>query len=140
MFLALAGGVRFHTLPIIQHPAFLQRFKRKGRFAELMGRITMHVVVTPAGLAGAPPAALEGEVSLKSINVTAQVGFPAHDRRRDFAKLDGSQVRASMMFQPCFLAVEKKDRMSAKSIAPLAERKPPGIFCRSFIMRPSRSA
>jgi hypothetical protein len=24
---------------------------------------------------------------------------------------------ASMMFQPCFLAVEKKERMSAKSIA-----------------------
>jgi hypothetical protein len=37
-------------------------------------------------------------------------------------------------------AAEKKDRMSAKFIAPLAERKPPEIFCRSFIMRPSRSA
>ena len=72
--------------------------------------------------------------------VSAQVGYPAHDRRRDFAKLDGSQVRASMMFQPCFLAVEKKERMSAKSIAPSAERKPPEIFWRSFIMRPSRSA
>ena len=67
-------------------------------------------------------------------------GYPAHDRRRDFAKSDGSQVRASMMFQPCFLAVEKKDRMSAKSTAPSAERKPPEIFWRSFIMRPSRSA
>jgi hypothetical protein len=45
-----------------------------------------------------------------------------------------------MTFQPCFLAVEKRDRMSSKSIAPSAERKPPEIFCRSFIMRPSRSA
>jgi hypothetical protein len=45
-----------------------------------------------------------------------------------------------MTFQPCFLAVEKRDRMSAKSIAPSAERKPPEIFCRSFIMRTSRSA
>jgi hypothetical protein len=32
-------------------------------------------------------------------------------------------------FQPCFLAVEKRDRMSAKSIAPSTERKPPEIFC-----------
>ena len=35
-----------------------------------------------------------------------------HERRRDFAKFAGSQVRASMTFQPCFLAVEKRDRMS----------------------------
>jgi hypothetical protein len=33
-----------------------------------------------------------------------------------------------MMFQPCFLAVEKKERMSTKSIAPCNERKPPEIF------------
>src|ERR1019366_6848020 len=72
--------------------------------------------------------------------VTAQVGWMAHERRRDFAKFEGSLVRAPMMFQPCFLAVEKKERMTAKSIAPSNDRKPPEIFWRSFIMRPSRSA
>ena len=41
-----------------------------------------------------------------------------------------------MMFHPCFLAVEKKERMSAKSIAPCGERKPPEIFCRSFLAYP----
>ena len=30
------------------------------------------------------------------------------ERRRDIAKFEGSRVRASMMFQPCFLAVERK--------------------------------
>ena len=55
----MAGGVAVHTLPVIQHPAFLQRFKRKGRFAELMGRIPMHIVVAPAGLAGAAACGLE---------------------------------------------------------------------------------
>nr|WP_281176058.1 glucokinase [Edaphobacter aggregans] len=49
----LAGGVAVHTLRVIEKPAFMQRFKRKGRFAEFMGRIPIHVVVTPAGLAGA---------------------------------------------------------------------------------------
>ena len=44
-----------------------------------------------------------------------------------------------MMFQPCFLAVEMKERMVAKSGAGL-ERKPPEIFILTFIMRPSRSA
>lgn len=55
----LAGGVAVHTLQVIKQPAFLQRFKRKGRFAELMGRIPIHVVITPAGLAGAAACGLE---------------------------------------------------------------------------------
>lgn len=75
-----------------------------------------------------------------SKNVTAQVVWLSHARRRDLAKLAGSRFRASMMFQRCFLAVETKERMSAKSIAPCNDRNPPEIFCRSFIMRPSRSA
>src|ERR1700704_4967749 len=52
----------------------------------------------------------------------------AHERRRDLARFDGSWDRASMMFQRCFLAVETKERISAKSIAPCNDRKPPEIF------------
>ena len=59
--------------------------------------------------------------------VTTQVVWLAHARRRDLAKSDGSRDRASMMFQPCFLA-ETKERISAKSIAPCNDRKPPEIF------------
>ena len=55
----LAGGVAVHTLQIIKQPAFIERFKRKGRFADLLGRIPLHVVVTPAGLAGAAACGLE---------------------------------------------------------------------------------
>jgi glucokinase len=55
----LAGGVAVHALPVIKQLAFLQRFKSKGRFAELMGRIPIHVIVTPAGLAGAAACGLE---------------------------------------------------------------------------------
>src|SRR5271169_808697 len=51
-----------------------------------------------------------------------------HERRRDLARFDGSWDRASMMFLPCFLAVETKERISAKSIAPCNDRKPPEIF------------
>src|SRR5271163_2425756 len=72
--------------------------------------------------------------------VTTQVVWIAHARRRDLARFDGSRDMASIMFQSCFLAVETKERISAKSIAPCNDRKPPEIFCRSFIMRPSRSA
>jgi glucokinase len=63
----LAGGVAVHTLRVIEEPAFMQRFKRKGRFAEFMGRIPIHVVVTPAGLAGAAACGLSsfrGEAGL----------------------------------------------------------------------------
>jgi len=58
----LAGGVAVHTLPLLKEPAFLQRFKSKGRFAELMGRIPLHVVVTPAGLMGAAACGLENSI------------------------------------------------------------------------------
>ena len=81
-----------------------------------------------------------GGIAFDKKFVTAQVGDLVQDRRRDFAKDVGSPVRASMMAQPCFLAVEKNERMSAKSTAPSTERKPPEIFWRNFIMRPSRSA
>ena len=52
----------------------------------------------------------------------------AHARRRDLARFDGSRDMASIMFQSCFLAVETKERISAKSIAPCNDRKPPEIF------------
>ena len=58
----IAGGVAVHTLRVIKEPDFMQRFKRKGRFAELMGRIPIHVVVTPAGLSGAAACGLENSV------------------------------------------------------------------------------
>ena len=45
-----------------------------------------------------------------------------------------------MMFQPCFLAVVITLRRMAKFSAPFADRKPPEIFWRSFIIRRSRSA
>jgi glucokinase len=59
----VAGGVAVHTLRVIKAPAFLQRFKRKGRFAELMSRIPIHVVVSPAGLAGAAAFGLENSMT-----------------------------------------------------------------------------
>jgi glucokinase len=55
----LAGGVAVNTLRVIQRPAFMQGFKHKGRFTELMGRIPVHVMVSSAGLAGAAACGLE---------------------------------------------------------------------------------
>ena len=58
----------------------------------------------------------------RSILVTAQVVDLVQNRRREFARDVGSPVRASMMAQPCFLAVDRNERMSAKSMAPSIER------------------
>jgi glucokinase len=55
----LAGGVATRVLRVIKEPGFMERFKHKGRFAELMGRVPVHVVVTPAALAGAAVCGLE---------------------------------------------------------------------------------
>jgi glucokinase len=58
----IAGGVAVHTLRAIQQPAFMQRFKRKGRFADLMVGIPVHVIVTAAGLVGAAAYGLENSI------------------------------------------------------------------------------
>ena len=52
----------------------------------------------------------------------------------------GLEVKVCSIFQPCFLAVERTVRMTAKSFALHSDRNPPEIFWRSFIIRPSRSA
>jgi glucokinase len=62
----VAGGVAVHTLPALRRPAFLESFRRKGRFAEMMARIPIHVVVSPAGLAGAAAYGLKSSMDLKS--------------------------------------------------------------------------
>jgi hypothetical protein len=60
--------------------------------------------------------------------------------RREFTRTFGSWAMAWMTFQRCFLAVAMNERMVAKSVAPAMQRKPPEIFCLTFIMRASRSA
>jgi glucokinase len=55
----IAGGVAVHALRAIKEPTFIQRFRRKGRFAEMMARIPIQVVTSPAGLAGAAACGLE---------------------------------------------------------------------------------
>jgi len=49
----LGGGVVVHTLEALQGPRFMEYFKRKGRFAELMERIPIQVITTHAALVGA---------------------------------------------------------------------------------------
>ena len=55
----LAGGVATHVLPLLKGQRFMQAFTGKGRFAELMARIPIHVIVTRAALAGAASYGLE---------------------------------------------------------------------------------
>jgi|SRR5215469_14215663 len=52
----LAGGVAVHTLQAIKEPAFIEHFKRRGRFAELMDRIPIHVVSALQDWQARPPA------------------------------------------------------------------------------------
>jgi glucokinase len=49
----LGGGVVVHTLEALQGPRFMEYFKQKGRFAELMERIPIQVITTHAALVGA---------------------------------------------------------------------------------------
>ena len=57
--LYIAGGVAVRTLTQSPMRTFLRSFMRKGRFAELMARIPIHVIVSHAGLAGAALCGLE---------------------------------------------------------------------------------
>ena len=55
----LGGGIPPRILPALRHPRFLDAFRNKGRFAQLLERIPVHVIATPAsGLYGAARHAL----------------------------------------------------------------------------------
>jgi glucokinase len=49
----LAGGIPAHIVPVLRSPRFLQSFRRKGRFSEMMGRIPVHLMISKVGIAGA---------------------------------------------------------------------------------------
>jgi glucokinase len=55
----LAGGIPLHILRVLEEPRFMESFTRKGRFAQLMGRIPVHVILTRAALVGAAAYGLE---------------------------------------------------------------------------------
>ena len=55
----LADGVSVHILAALQRSSFMQSFKRKGWFAELMARVPIHVVLSLPGLTGAAACGLE---------------------------------------------------------------------------------
>ena len=48
-----------HILRILQQPRFLESFKRKGRFEELVERIPVQVILTRAALVGVATYGLE---------------------------------------------------------------------------------
>jgi len=55
----LGGGIPLRVLSALEKPGFMESFKRKGRFAKLMGRIPVYVIVNRAALVGAAAYGLE---------------------------------------------------------------------------------
>ncbi len=55
----LAGGIPLHILRVLEEPGFVECFNWKGRFAQLMERIPVHVILTRAALVGAATYGLE---------------------------------------------------------------------------------
>lgn len=49
----LGGGIPLHVLPALEDGRFLRAFRAKGRFAELLTRVPVHVIVARAALIGA---------------------------------------------------------------------------------------
>jgi glucokinase len=41
----LGGGMPRRVLPLLERPSFIERFRRKGRMSEFVGRIPLHVIV-----------------------------------------------------------------------------------------------
>lgn len=49
----ITGGIPLHILPAMRGTRFLESFRKKGRFSEMMERIPVHIIVSHVGLAGA---------------------------------------------------------------------------------------
>jgi len=57
----LAGGIPVHILPVLRSARFLQSFRHKGRFSEMMSRIPVHLMISKVGIAGAAAYGLRRE-------------------------------------------------------------------------------
>ncbi len=55
----LGGGIPVHIAPALENGRFMAAFTRKGRFADLLGRIPVHLIIRPATLIGAASYGLE---------------------------------------------------------------------------------
>ena len=62
----LAGGIAVHLKPILNSPLFLKSFRHKGRFAEVMSRVPVHLMTGKVGIAGAAAYGLKMAVAAKS--------------------------------------------------------------------------
>lgn len=49
----VTGGIATHLRSAMKAPRFLEAFRRKGRFTEMMSRMPVHLIVSRAGIAGA---------------------------------------------------------------------------------------
>jgi len=55
----VAGGIPLHILSVLEKSSFMESFRRKGRFAQLMERIPVHVILSRAALIGSAAFGLE---------------------------------------------------------------------------------
>jgi len=62
----LAGGIPIHIQPLLKSGRFLQSFRRKGRFAEMMSRIPVHLMISKVGIAGAAAYGLRKAIEERS--------------------------------------------------------------------------
>jgi glucokinase len=77
----LAGGVAVHLQPVLKSPRFLQSFRHKGRFAELMGGIPIHLMTGKVAIAGAAAYGLQRALAAKPTSQGVGRGLPNRDRQ-----------------------------------------------------------
>jgi len=61
----LAGGIAVHLQPVLKSPRFLEAFRRKGRFSELMSRIPVYLMTGTVGITGAAAYGLSRSLAAK---------------------------------------------------------------------------
>src|SRR5213078_836408 len=70
----LGGGIPTHIVPMLKSPRFLQSFRRKGRFAQMMSRIPVHLMISKLGIAGAAAYGLSKAIEARSAGRLRRAG------------------------------------------------------------------
>ena len=131
----LAGGIPIHVAPLLGDGRFMRPFRRKGRFAELLSGVPVHLVATRAALLGAarygfgpaPAGSLPSDVVIMLLHIPDAIGPVPHESlRRNERPIFVLEQRPQFRGRTAHPAREQRDQLGERLLIQFAAALLPG--------------